>query len=507
MDNCENKIFMFIHRLLILFLMIFFAFGVVFSQGAKNVINFVFNAWKYSYLLPFIWLYVILGIIMIGIYKRIKNMEPKKIIVIIFIMAFIPRVIVALLSTYIPTSDFANYFSFGKLFLERDFETIKQICNNYSIPTFGGLAVLNGLIASIFSPTIFGFQLANCILTSLITVIIYLFGSRYKNNIGIIAAFLYAFYPSSIISTQIITNQHASTLFYLIAIYLLTICLEEKEKSKILSVVAALLFIGGYFFHPSAITHIIAIIIYAILIMINFRDNKKTIRKIIKDLVTFGISAMLIYIVSMKLLRGYGIIEKIPEEISMLSKIVVGLNQETKGQYSEEDYAEMIGRPKEEQTKIALELIQERIEDKKALSKLFLEKIDFMWYQGDSMFYWYKMGEQLAVADNQSVESIRNYENRTKIIDSYAQLDVIYCFIVYLMALLGLTLSKNKIGIEKIYLLFWVLSGWIGVHVFIEIQSRYRYFAMPIIFILGAIGISELRNNLKGLWERLQVKN
>jgi predicted tellurium resistance membrane protein TerC len=63
---------------------------------------------------------------------------------------------------------------------------------------------------------------------------------------------------------------------------------------------------------------------------------------------------------------------------------------------------------------------------------------------------------------------------------------------LYVMSLLGLIVQKKKKGADFINLLIWVVLGWVGVHIIIETQSRYRYFAMPFIAVFAAIGMYEM---------------
>ena len=129
-----------------------------------------------SYFLVFFWAFLFIFVIYGSIFVKLYRWKSEfKIISVIFLLAAIPRLLLVFLNFefYIPTSDFLHYFNFGRWALEGNYEAIAARVARYRLPMMGGLALYNGLIARIFSPTIVGFQISNVITTSLISVFIY----------------------------------------------------------------------------------------------------------------------------------------------------------------------------------------------------------------------------------------------------------------------------------------------------------------------------------------------
>ena len=70
--------------------------------------------------------------------------------------------------------------------------------------------------------------------------------------------------------------------------------------------------------------------------------------------------------------------------------------------------------------------------------------------------------------------------------------------LAFALALFGLLVrlrAKEDCGLPLLFTL--LLCGYYAVHLIVEVQSRYRYFLMPCIFILAGIAIARLlpKNN------------
>jgi hypothetical protein len=88
----------------------------------------------------------------------------------------------------------------------------------------------------------------------------------------------------------------------------------------------------------------------------------------------------------------------------------------------------------------------------------------------------------------------------------YATLDTGFCGLLMLLACagafpdLGKTKARLKMESHSVkILLTWALLGYVSTHLFIEIQPRYRYFAMPAICLLAALGFSKI---WRRIWRR-----
>jgi len=63
-------------------------------------------------------------------------------------------------------------------------------------------------------------------------------------------------------------------------------------------------------------------------------------------------------------------------------------------------------------------------------------------------------------------------------------------FALALMGILSRLFSRERCG--RPLLLALLFCGYYAVHLIVEVQSRYRYFLMPCVFLLAGIAISRL---------------
>lgn len=92
----------------------------------------------------------------------------------------------------------------------------------------------------------------------------------------------------------------------------------------------------------------------------------------------------------------------------------------------------------------------------------------------------------------------QQYWQTVRWIDGAQALDIIFVRLVYWLAVAGLLASRRFSGtIENV--LFFIPLGWVAVIMLTEMQSRYRYPAMPVFFLLAALGLC-------ALWQWLEKK-
>lgn len=78
------------------------------------------------------------------------------------------------------------------------------------------------------------------------------------------------------------------------------------------------------------------------------------------------------------------------------------------------------------------------------------------------------------------------------------RLDTVFIAMVYFMSFIALIFWKNEESNFNVFILIiWLVMGWVSVHFFIEVQSRYRYPAMPAFMFLAACGIWLVYNKAK----------
>lgn len=487
-----------------------FVLLIVFFVFWNNYPLFVFineNARK-GLLLPFIWGWVFIATIYSLILLKDKSTDKiARTALVIFVLAALPRIIVFLFQYYIPTNDFANYLNYGtNLFFDAP-EKVANVIAQYQMPNMAGLAIFNYILANIFSPTLIGLQIANIVMTSLICVVIYLLARPYDEKSARLAALLYALYPASIISTQITTNHHGATLFLLLGVLvflkLLNTKRQELVKTIIFAVLTALLLSLSNLIHPSVIIIVGALILLIIPIIFDaIKDSKKILNfqtikligAIILILITIPLGKQLV--IDYSLSKG---ILKDTKDVSVLFKLVVGLNQETRGTVKNNNDPKIILAlaPEQQQNK-ALEMIGKRLEDPKAVFHLMLEKTNTAFFQKDSYSNWY-FDQQLRdiYSDNTiTLKEKKDVEAINSIKIPLDNLDTIFLSYIYLFAIAGVIfLDNQKRPTLNVFILIFLL--WIITIALTEMQPRYRYPAIPGLVILSAIGINQIVDKTK----------
>ena len=227
-----------------LFLGLFLAFNTNLSGGKNGYFPVIFLI----YCLVATLYFFIIG------YLR-KRRENCIICAVLFLSAAIPRLLVVMIGIYKPYSDFLSYLQLGQYFFNKDYSSIAAfIADSYHMPKMAGIAIYNGLLSYIFSPTLIGLQISNIMTTSSISVMIYVLYVKYNKNVALIAAALFAVYPSNIVSTAVTTNQHGATLMFLVALYFFQRSLnEQKFRGYLCIAVSAVFFTISNFIHQSVI--------------------------------------------------------------------------------------------------------------------------------------------------------------------------------------------------------------------------------------------------------------
>lgn len=478
-------------------------YGILF--GDSSLINLIKSEkWRLdNYWQVYMWFTFFSCILLYKCRKYIIKLKSCNICFLIFMVAFIIRGLAAVLYEWTPFSDFSIYFNIGGCITQKNYSDVAAICEATKIPSFGGLAVLNAVISWLFSHTLFGFQIGHSILTSCSAVCLYKIGELFDRKMGVVAGFIFAFYPSNIIMSQISNNQHGANLCYLIAIYF--ILKWDFKDLSVKQIVYRYVWIGvilgiGYYFHPSAIMMLVALLFWF--------GSKIIFTKKLGNLLKIGVIIISYYLFIKLVMFGLlqvGIVTS-TESGSMWGKFVVGLNQETSGTYSGEDYT-AIGDA-ENPTQLAMELIRERTQDMKAVISLFANKTRSLLFGQDTSFWWYVMGDYTKNMQYEggSIEAIlanAKYNKMEHVVSAFGVWDQYYSFYIYIFAIIGLVaLGKSKENISRVQLLLWTTLGWTSFFIITEVQPRYRYFIMPYMFLYAAGGIVAFKrklNNVKKL--------
>lgn len=419
----------------------------------------------------------------------------------LFVLCALPRLAVLLLQYYIPTNDFANYLLYGQCFVQGDFAPAADlIANYYQMPKMGGLVVFNGLLMELFGASLTGLQVANILLTSGICLALYHLVKPLHGQAAWVAALLWMVYPSNIVSTQIPTNHHGAVLFFLLGLlcYQRLLQCERWAQIVLLAVAAGVCLTVSNLIHPSVIVVQLSILCFTVLAVGYYaqrrhllcRQNQKLLAAVLLIFLTGSLTQQL----CMEQLQAKQVITD-DKEISVLFKLVLGFNRERGGSYVEDDYVYIRSLPEAEQAQACLELLRQRLERPLDAVLFMLQKTDAAWFQRDGYFYWYQEGALLEYSTRMATLSEaeqRQYWRAVRWVDGAQALDVVVVRLVYWLAVLGLWTGGRRFTAAGEQVLLFLPLGWIAVIMLTEMQSRYRYPAMPAFFFLAALGVCAL---------------
>lgn len=426
-----------------------------------------------------------------------KNSSTKVKVVFIFFMSFALRSVIARFFDAIPFSDFAVYLDSANSLASNNLAPLTTNLYYKNFPELFGFIIWESVLIKIFGYNLVALRLVNCFISALTCVLIYIIGKKYNDKVGFVAAFVYAVYPSQILITSVFTNQHFATFLYLLAIVLIQYKVIYSTEIKLSFVWCSLIgvIIGiANIVRPIAPPILLAIIFYFLLNIVNalyFKNRSKLKLNLITILIPifFVITGKLYYMG----IYNYGLTDEMFPSSDIRYKFAVGLNLETSGQYSNVIANEFWNGDDSTRERLFNESINNIVSNPSSGIKLILNKINALFSKSDASFYWLtgqnkvELGSETLILD--------------KFEEIYIALDTIFISLLYSFATIGLFLIYKSKDISFSKLLVWIFLGYVGAHCFIEIQSRYRYFLIPIITIFSAYGMTYIFNFVKNIRE------
>lgn len=287
-------------------------------------------------------------------------------------------------------------------------------------------------------------------------------------------------FPWSLAS--VLTNQHISAFFFLLAVWLI-VSTEVRERLGMwrwaLAGLAAAL---GEAFRPEGMLLLIALAAYVVFLLIK---EHKSILPTLKKVAVRAVCFLLVYAL---VLGGFGVLMNALGVSTTgiangnpLWKFVVGLNHDTAGTYSAADFARLIeldaeyGLESDELREFELGLIRERISvPPQKLLNLFYLKIKRVWTSSElnwSLGHW--DSSQRIVSDI----TLGTLVSRLEDFDLGAR-TVMYAFA--LAAVASFFTKKRPKDLAALIPPFLAFAAFCAF-LFIEVQGRYSY--LPILFI------------------------
>lgn len=415
-----------------------------------------------------------------------RSISPKAFLIGIFTAAFISKALIVIVSHTQPVSDFKMFYDCAVALVNgRKGWSQWDYFSDWAYQT--GPITYYAILMKIFGTGLLPLQLCNCFFMAGTNTFIYLIARKISNEgAARSAAFLYLFYPAPYFLAPVLTNQHFAACMFFAAIYILML---DTFHFAIRGVLGGIIAALGNAVRPLGVVVIAAFIVWGIIELIRAKKiiniGIVLIMTLAYSISTWGISSYLIH----EDISPYGLANNFP-----LWKFVVGLNEKSVGQYSLQDQTDIFFiKDKIARDDMAKRTIKERLSiGPKSMTIFMIKKQAVMWASVDTLkwgFYAYK--------DNALVppENFGVIENRV------LKTEKMYYFTALLVLTFGMIImiirKKNIASLTQYIML--LLMAYFAVHIFIEIQVRYRYFAMISVFILLSFGVQYFVEGCKAL--------
>lgn len=475
----EQPLFMNIKRLLyiavsiLLLITIFQNLSVVFSEEPLGLIS----------------VFIFLFLITLGLYlfSRISVRERTALCVILAISFGLRLVFIMAIHTPIE-SDFKLLFSAAQNLADGDLSWLGYDYFTrwaFQIPFVLYEALLWKLFGSVLV-----IKLINVFFMLGTNYLIYLISKEFvSGKTALLPTLLYAVYPAPILLSSLLTNQHISLFFILLAVYLI---LRAKKISE--AIFSGLALCVGNLMRPEGIIIIISIAVYLLMLLVKRLCFKKAKKPLYKSKITlclimlvsyFCCSAIAAAVFSVSGLAPNGIGNNRPEW-----KLVLGLNPLTSGEYSDvyEDILEIEDDElRAEETKNAISASFEKYGG--SVVTFLYEKTQKMWGQNETA-YWSlsHLNLEHSILPGLTVGKVQN------IIMQFDKAIYICVHVLVLSGAVLLAMRRRSQG-DRIDILYLTWGANYCAYLIIEIQTRYRYFIMPVMFILASIFMEHILEN------------
>ena len=337
------------------------------------------------------------------------------------------------------------------------------------------------LIIALFGDCLFPLQLLNAVYLAGTNVLVYLIAKRFlAEKAAMTTGVLYAIYPAPLFLAGVLTNQHLSVFLLYSALYLLL----GKELTPRRALGAGTIMALGNAMRPIGVIMMLAAVLWLLIRAAHKADWKHILYGAAVAFGYFSIGAALSALIVINGINPEGLSNNQP-----MWKFVVGLNQDSSGCWNHSDYAAYLSLPTQEGHEAMTEVVKERLSVGPAkLVDLARRKSAVMWAGNEDLYWGFGHLDQDAAALTFPVTL--SWNSLQLLLGS---LDKGIYLLVFGLALVGLILRLRKPErCGRSLPLVLLLCGYYAVHLMVEVQSRYRYFLMPCVFLLAGISISQL---------------
>lgn len=415
---------------------------------------------------------------LVVIYISLKN-NIKYFPILLFITSLILRIFMILIFNFPQVSDFKTLLDASYLFTNNDFSfQNQQYFTMWGYQT--GFVIYQGLILKLFN-SVFILKLLNAIFSSVLCVLIYLFGKKIcSEKSARMASLLYMIFPFSLYLNTVLANHHLATFLMYIGVFFLL----KKEKSIKDYIIAAILISLGNIIRPEGIIVIFTLILFEI-----FRLKKDKLLETLKNVGIFLIIYFMIGTLSSFAVEKLGINDEGLKNNNPKWKFVLGFNSDSCGYYTPSDEKYLNDENKE------LEVIKNRISvGPVKMGKLLTCKINKFWLQTEIS----SKNEMY----NDKTYNIFGINIKFKDLENIVvKFNSVLYIITLLMCILGLVFNRKKVIKDNSFFFVILMMVTFFVYLLIEIQPRYAYFIHVSIFILSTYGYDYVLSKISNIFK------
>lgn len=334
------------------------------------------------------------------------------------------------------------------------------------------------LVIALFGTSLLPLQLLNAVWMAGTNVLIYAIAKRVlPEKAAMTAGILYCLYPAPLFLAGVLTNQHLSVFLLYNSLYILL----SRPVTPLRALGAGALIALGNAMRPIGVIVMLAAVLWLLVRALHRSELRCAVHGICVAASYFLVGAALSGLIVASGINPEGLSNNQP-----MWKFVVGLNQNSSGSWNRADYETYLSLPTDEAHTAMTQAVQERLSVGPAkLAGLAWRKSAVMWAGNEDLYWGFGHLDQEAPA----IAGL-SWNSIQLLLGSFDKGIYLLAFALALFGLLVCLRGKEDCG--PFLPLVLLLCGYCTVHLIVEVQSRYRYFLMPCIFILAGIAIARL---------------
>lgn len=337
-----------------------------------------------------------------------------------------------------------------------------------------GFVAYEALVLTLFGPGQLPLQIMNALWMAGTGCLVYLLALEFlPRSAAQRIALLYAVYPAPYFLAAVLTNQHLAVFLFYLAFYLLV-------RPSVPRLLAA----GGLLALGNAVRALAAVLLLAAVLwlLIGGLLNKERGRDCLMRCAALAGTYFLVFALLSFGIKASGMNPEGLSNNQPMWKFVLGLCQESNGSWNRADYDAYLSLPTQEADAAMREAVKDRLSAGPVrLAGLAVRKSGVMW-GADEYMYW-----GFGHLDPQAGLGPLTINQWTQVLARGDKGVYILAFALALVGFWSWLRDGTRGGLPL--LLTLVFCGYYAVHLIIEVQSRYRYFLMPAVFLAAGAGL------------------